>query len=127
MEFVDAVREELKASPDVLCAWVFGSTARRTATESSDVDLALLLDKPPSRLEDLHSDLADRIERRIKRPVDLSLLNSASVDLVHRVLRDGILLIDRNPSVRIQFEVDARNRYFDMLPIWHTYRAPRTV
>jgi len=46
----------------------------------------------------------------------------APSDLVHRVLRDGRLLVDRDRRARIRFEVAARNRYFDMQPIWRRYR-----
>jgi len=41
------------------------------------------------------------------------------------VLRDGRLVLDRDPSVRIQFEVRTRNEAFDLEPILHRYRAPR--
>ena len=61
-------------------------------------------------------------ERRLRRPVDLLILNQTPVDLIHRVLRDGILIHDRNPSARIRFEVKARNEYFDLLPYLRQYR-----
>jgi hypothetical protein len=54
--------------------------------------------------------------------VDLLVLNRAPVDLIHRVLRDGILLHDRHPAARIRFEVKARNEYFDLLPYLRQYR-----
>jgi hypothetical protein len=44
------------------------------------------------------------------------------VDLVHRVLRDGVLLLERDRSARIRFEVRARNDYFDLLPHLRRYR-----
>jgi len=33
------------------------------------------------------------------------------VDLIHRVLRDGILVYEQDRSRRIRFEVQARNAY----------------
>ncbi|MCG5549480.1 hypothetical protein LRD17_12080 [Halorhodospira halochloris] len=57
-----------------------------------------------------------------KRPIDLMDVEQAPVDLVHRILRDGILLLDAIPERRIAFEVDARNRYFDLLPYLQEYR-----
>lgn len=50
------------------------------------------------------------------------VLNRAPVDLIHRVLRDGMLLHDRDPTARIRFEVKARNEYFDLLPYLRQYR-----
>ena len=61
-------------------------------------------------------------ERHLGRPLDLVVLNRARVELIHRVLRDGILIHDRNPSARICFEVKARNEYFDLLPYLRQYR-----
>ncbi len=43
-------------------------------------------------------------------------LNDAPVDLVIRVLRDGKLLVDRDRSRRIQFEVRSRNEFWDLEP-----------
>ncbi|ETW94579.1 MAG: hypothetical protein ETSY1_34205 [Candidatus Entotheonella factor] len=55
------------------------------------------------------------------QPVDVTVLNRAPVDLVHRVLRDGRLLCDRDPSARSRFEVQAHNAYFDLLPYLRQY------
>jgi hypothetical protein len=57
--------------------------------------------------------------------VQLIVMNSAPVDLVHRILRDGVLLVEHDKSARIAFEVRARNDFFDLLPALQQYR--RTV
>jgi hypothetical protein len=41
---------------------------------------------------------------------------------VHRILRDGKLLLDRDPPARIRFEVKARNEFFDLEPFLRRYR-----
>lgn len=116
-------------SAGVVCAYLFGSFARAEESAGSDVDLAVLFAaQPPATLEDgLGLGLAGAIEDAIGRPVDLVVLNGAPVDLVHRVLRDGILLWDADPSARIRFEVAARNAYFDLLPILRRYRRAAPV
>lgn len=58
----------------------------------------------------------------MRAEVDLVVLNAASPDLVHRVLRDGILLLERDRPARIAFEVRARNAYFDLQPVLARYR-----
>jgi hypothetical protein len=50
------------------------------------------------------------------------VLNTAPPDLVHRVLRDGVLVLERDASARIRFEVRARNEYFDLRPRLDEYR-----
>ena len=108
---------------DVLTAYLFGSTARGTRRASSDVDLGILLaGDPPTTLQGLKLDLEGELERTLDLPVQLVVLNSASPDLVHRVLRDGILLLDRDPSARIRFETSSRREYFDVLPYLRQYR-----
>ena len=107
----------------IIAAYLFGSLARGTSSARSDVDVAVLYAAtPPATLEGLPLDLASRIEHLVKRPVHVVVLNTAPADLVHRVLRDGVLLLDRDPSARIRFEVRARNEFFDLQPILDRYR-----
>ncbi len=70
----------------------------------------------------LYGDLAHALEGLLESTVDLVILNGAPVDLVHRVLRDGILVCDANRSARVRFEVRARNDYFDLEPYLRQYR-----
>jgi len=103
--------------------YLFGSAARGDAGPDSDLDVAILFEQdPPRTLEGLHVELADELQRSIGRRIDLVVLNRAPADLVHRVLRDGILVCEPSRSARIRFEVRLRNEYFDMEPIRKLYR-----
>ena len=105
------------------CAYLYGSQARDEAGRHSDVDIAILLEKtPPPTLDGIGLDLGAEIEKYIGKPVDLVILNRAPVDLIHRILRDGILVYEGDPSARIRFEVRARGEYFDLLPYLRQYR-----
>jgi len=75
----------------------------------------LLAAAPPATLEGLPLDLEDRITKPLGRRAQVIVLNTAPAGLVHRVLRDGVLLLDRDPSARIGFEVRARNEFFEHL------------
>jgi predicted nucleotidyltransferase len=114
------------APPGVGAVYLFGSRARETATPRSDVDVAILYAQPPApSLEGIPLDTEADLERVLGVPVQVVVLNQAPVDLVHRVLRDGKLLLDRDPSARIRFEVRARNEFFDLQRVLAQYRAPR--
>ena len=95
-EIEERLRSALAGRDDLAAAWLFGSRARGTERAGSDVDVAVLLrDDPPATLEGLLLDLQDDLAGELGRPVDLVVMNRAPADLVHRVLRDGELLIVR--------------------------------
>ncbi|MEE9383974.1 MAG: nucleotidyltransferase domain-containing protein [Nannocystaceae bacterium] len=109
-----------------IAVYVFGSLARGTDREDSDIDLGVLLREMPAEpLARLGQDIAAELTQELGREVDVVILNEAPADLVHRVLRDGILLLESDRSARIAFEVAARNRYFDLKPILDEYRGTR--
>ncbi len=108
---------------DVVAAYLFGSVARDETRADSDIDIAVLLATSPAKTIDHPSvGLSVELEARFGRPVQVVVLNDAPPDLVHRVLRDGRLLVDHDPSRRIRFEVKLRNEYFDLLPVLRRYR-----
>jgi predicted nucleotidyltransferase len=114
---LDRVAELVSRRSDIVAAWVFGSVARGTASANSDLDVAVLRGRAATgSLTDLPWDLAPALEQAAGRRVDLVVIDEADPDLVHRVLRDGVLVLDRDPSRRIAFEVRMRNAYFDLLP-----------
>ena len=113
-----------EAPPRIIAIYLFGSIARGASTSSSDVDLAFLID-PDAADHSVPETLLDGLEAAGKRPVDPVVLAGAAPDLIHRVLRDGVLLLDRAPATRVRFEVQARNEFFDLEPIRQAYRATR--
>ncbi len=128
-QMIRMVTEELASSDDrLVAAYLFGSVARATDHPDSDVDVGILLRTVTSDgLDGLRFALEGQIDRVLGRPCQIVVLNNAPPDLVHRVLRDGHLLVDRDPAARIEFEVRARNEYFDLLPILLRYRGREAV
>jgi len=119
----EAVRSHCAKRDDIAAVYLHGSQSRGTARASSDVDVAVLYrDAPPRGLEALSLALEAELERVLGIPVQAVTLNTAPPDLVHRVLRDGALLLERDASARVAFEVRARNEYFDLRPYLDEYR-----
>lgn len=107
----------------IAAAYLFGSVARGTAGPGSDVDVGILYaEDPPRTLQGLGFGLEGELEKLLQLPVQVVVLNRAPVDLVIRVLRDGRLLVDRDRSKRVQFEVRSRNEFWDLEPILRRYR-----
>lgn len=110
-------------APGVAAAYVFGSVARGESRPESDVDVGVLYtEQPPATLQGVVGDLRRVLQRALGREVDLVVLNDAPPDLVHRVLRDGVLVCDRDRPTRLAFEVKSRNAYWDVLPFLERYR-----
>ena len=125
---IEALRARLSPDDGLVAAYLFGSVARGQARPDSDVDLGLLYREAPEKtLRGQPFLLEAALGQLVKRPVQLVVMNTAPPDLVHRVLADGILLFDNDPSRRIAFEVQARNAYFDLLPVLREYRRARAA
>src|SRR5436853_7575631 len=101
---IEMVTEQLQSfgasHPEIQAVFVFGSLARGTTHEGSDVDAAVLLCREVDDAEGLKLSLSYcvDIEDRLKAPVDVVILNSASPILRSQVFRTGkmIYTIDAN-------------------------------
>jgi predicted nucleotidyltransferase len=95
-ELISAVTDALRTERNVRLAVIFGSVARGTADESSDIDILVsLTDELPMSLVRL----SVRLERALGREVDvLSLRSTGKRDpmLLSAVLREGRPVIDRD-------------------------------
>ena len=124
-EEVIAVLEKALAEEEAVAAgYLFGSYARAESQATSDIDLGVLFKEPPPKvLVGPLSALHGRLEAALRREIDLVAMNEAPVDLVHRILRDGVLVNESDPSKRVAFEVKARGEYFDLKPYLDQYRS----
>jgi predicted nucleotidyltransferase len=106
----------------IVAAYLFGSVARASATVASDVDVAVPFGNADGSDPLATFAVEGAVERLLRRRVQVVDLERGAPDLVHRVLRDGILVHEADRSARIRFEIAARNRYFDLQPVLARYR-----
>jgi predicted nucleotidyltransferase len=100
-------------------AYLFGSQARGTAGILSDIDIAVFFDETANQGVKLYGpecELIPEMERLLERPVDLVVLNKASIFLRYQVLKDGELLFCNSEEARINFHEETIRRYLDFLP-----------
>jgi len=105
--------------PEVLEAYLFGSTARGERQDHSDVDVAVYVDRDtaPGAAFGYASDLAaDLMSALGTNRVDLVVLNDAPPLLYGRVLRDGIRVCSRDLVASTRREGQALSRYCDFVP-----------
>lgn len=122
----ERLREILAAHAEregIAAAYLFGSVARGTAGPGSDVDVGVLYaEDPPLTLAGMGFRLEGELEEAVGMPVQVIVLNHAPVDLSIRVLRDGKLLVDRDRTKRVRFEVKTRFEFWDLEPYLKLYR-----
>lgn len=115
--------EYFRNRTDVCAVYLFGSRAEGTERPDSDVDIGLLYFHPPrATLSDMPFRDEAELGEQLGAPVQLVVMNAAPADLVHQVLRAQRLLLDKDPSFRVRFEVERRNEYFDLKPVLDSYR-----
>ena len=127
MESVISIKEigatlnrALQKRDEVRVVYLFGSQARGTVANSSDIDIGVLLNEDfvKESVYGYRADLtAELISLLRTDKVDLVVLNHAPPLLSHRVLRDGIVLHCKDESERIAFEVKMLNRFLDTAPL----------
>ena len=88
-ELTSAIRTVLANTAGVRFAMLFGSIARGTATQDSDVDLAVDA-KHDVDLPKLAADLS----LALGREVDLVALRTAGVPLLGELIRDGVVVFE---------------------------------
>lgn len=97
------------ALPEAWAIYVYGSAARGDEHQGSDIDLAVLL-PPGQRIADPLS-LSTQIAESVGRDVDLVELRRVNLDLVQEVLRDGRVLLLRQPEETLAWEAEAMTDY----------------
>jgi len=102
----------LAREPRVLAVYGFGPRARGTAGAMSDVDLAVLLDRESTLMEELR--LRAEITALLGREdVDLVVLNHAPPLLRYEVIAAGCRLFARDEELADDFEQRTAMRCFD--------------
>jgi predicted nucleotidyltransferase len=105
-ELKDTLSQVMSKSQNILFAYLFGSHITGITTESSDMDVAVYLDKKHADIDDylsLHADFSRALKTN---KIDLLILNNASnLILLDSIVRHGILVIDKDKARREEFEL----------------------
>jgi hypothetical protein len=111
----DAIAGVLSRHPELQAAWVFGSVARGEARHDSDLDVAVLLEAGAG--PDVLGVVSVELERHSPSGrVDVIDFRAQGPVLRHRVLSEGVLVLDAAPRERIDAEGRAHVEYLDWKP-----------
>lgn len=93
----------------IAAVYLFGSAAAGVETPDSDLDLAVLANRPLAPLE--RFDVQEAVAAAIGRDVDLVDLRGASTVMQAQVVSTGRVVLDADPGTRARFETVAYSAY----------------
>lgn len=110
---VKKIKKFLSSCNDVILAFLFGSFAKGNVTSSSDVDIAILFNQHP----DFYaiSNMSQKLSKMlINKHVDIVPLNNASPIIKMQVLKNGIILVNKDSKSYNEFFVSTIIEYDDL-------------
>jgi len=97
---------------EIVFAYVYGSFLRQKTF--SDIDIGVFLRKPflydPLNFE---LELESALQSLARFPVDLRVINFAPPSFVYNIIKESILIVDKEPNMRADFEGITCKKYFD--------------
>lgn len=93
--------------------YIFGSYAKGTSNEKSDVDIAVLLEDNYNPLDKINllGEFCDALKRD---DIDFVILNSSNPILKHQVIKYGKLIYMEDEIIKVIFESRVQKEYMDM-------------
>jgi len=107
--------EILKKRSDVAFAYLFGSKAKGYTNRNSDWDIAVFFSKPSRKLSHWPAfELEAELSRGVCGTVEIVVLNNELTPVFgFEILKHGILLLDRDENLRVDFENRVLRQYYD--------------
>lgn len=96
LEITARAKEVLRAEPGLRLAILYGSAATGKMRADSDVDIALLLDRPLGAERKM--ELISRLESELRRDADLVDLFDLNGTILKQILHKGRVLVQTNPG-----------------------------
>jgi len=98
---INSIKNVLKKERNVAFAYLYGSFLKNPEY-ANDIDIAIFLKKKASA--NYERKLALKIEKEIKKPVDVISLNEKPLLVISEVLTNGKLIFSKDDKLRINFE-----------------------
>ena len=105
---VKILKKYLSVVEGVIFAYLHGSFMEDGGFK--DIDIALFMKEPIEVLK-VESDISCDLKEKTGYPVDVKVINNASVAFQMAVLKKGIVLLSRSEDVRIDFVEEVSRKY----------------
>ena len=111
-EVMEKIESFIKNHDEIIFAYIFGSFVENETF--NDIDLAIYTDENNISTKEIFYavELSNQLEKNIKIPVDVIVLNKTSDFLLHRISK-GILIKNSDDDMRINFITTHWKKYWD--------------
>jgi predicted nucleotidyltransferase len=114
-EIVRRSQELLRSEPGSRLALIYGSFASGKMRPDSDVDIAVLFDRPLDAKQKM--DLAERLGKELSKTVDLADLFSLNGTILRQILCTGHVLVKNDPAALLALTKRMIYNQADMMPL----------
>lgn len=114
LSIIKKISSLLREQKYIIFAYIFGSFVRDE--KFSDIDIGVFVNEKRS-LEPLNFefDLEEEIQSFTHLSVDVRIINHAPLSFVYHVIKEGILITDKDTSRRADFEGMIFKKYLDFV------------
>jgi len=119
------VRDVIKNHDEIIVGYLYGSFAKGSYDEKSDVDIGLLLKRGYKADPLYESRISLELDKTIGREVEARILNDRDIIFLHQILKYGKLIFSRTERERVRFETYTYSKYLDFLPFYEEYNRVR--
>jgi predicted nucleotidyltransferase len=124
-DLTQRLREFLQDVKGISFAYLYGSAAYDPPPPGGDIDIAVYL-KPSDMGEYIkkEDELTTLLISKLGTDdIDLRILNVLPLVLQHSILKEGILILSRDETERVEFETSVMIRFFELKPYLEEYRT----
>ncbi len=119
-EIIEKIARNLSNHDNVVFAYIFGSFV--SCPHYNDIDVAVFISDlngiSPLILE---FDLDAALEDSVSAPVDVRIINNAPVSFAYNIIKNMVVVVDKQESVRSDFEGQTFKEYFDLRHLRREY------
>jgi predicted nucleotidyltransferase len=117
---IDRISEILRDKEYILFAYIFGSFITEVVFHDIDVGLFISGEKTGSPLK-IELEIENELEDAIHVQFDVRIINDAPLSFIYNILKNGVVVVDRNKSLRADFEGLIYKKYFDFQHLRREY------
>ena len=121
-KIIKKIKKYFNELDKVIAVYLFGSLAKETFNDNSDIDLALMLEDDLDKVTvfDLKLKVMGELESLLDYEVDIVIFSQADLRLQHQIIK-GQLLKGKDNKQRVKREQKSLDQYLDMKYFYDRY------